>query len=97
MTTIQELSLIPAEDLSDQMRSVLSEMGGQVVDDAVDLDYDHWSACEWQRISLVYTADSSAEVLNSILPDVDDGDAPSSFTHTGHIGRSDIAWVHILL
>lgn len=28
------------------MRSVLGEMGGQVVDDAVDLGYDHWSACE---------------------------------------------------
>lgn len=30
----------------------------------------------------------TADILNSILPSITEDDAPSSFTQTGHIGRS---------
>lgn len=60
--------------------------------DRIELDYDHWTSCQYLPLGVASTGgsqadDFSAEILNSILP-MGEGDdfAPSSFTQTGHIG-----------
>jgi tRNA (guanine37-N1)-methyltransferase len=91
-----EYGLTCAEQLPAVVRDFLSTRIKGYVPDVVEIGYDYWSACkpDSRRNRWAEEAYTAAEILNAILPNVVEEDAPSSFTLTGHIGGSSLKGGH---
>lgn len=74
------------DQLPEETRQAIEEIGAKVGKSEVVLGWDHWNASQLCPLNYRHHSLMSDEILHSILPIIDD-EIPSSFTQTGHIAH----------